>query len=133
MSAGIAAEGMRHFGTDRPKPLPVQALDHAAGHVMAAAVIRGLSHRLLTGQGLEARTSLARLAALLTTSSAGESGAGIVPPAGDDFADAIESTAWGQAKRLKPPLDLEGAPMFWTRAASPLGWAQPEWQSAPAQ
>jgi crotonobetainyl-CoA:carnitine CoA-transferase CaiB-like acyl-CoA transferase len=133
MSTGIAAEGMRYFGTDKPKPLPVQALDHTAGYVMAAAVIHGLSHRVLSNQGFEARTSLARLAALLTSAPAGESGPAIAPAAGEDFAEATESTAWGPAKRLKPPLDLEGAPMFWPLAASPLGSAQPEWQSAPAQ
>jgi hypothetical protein len=128
MSAGIAAEGMRYFGTDKPKPLPVQALDHAAGYVMAAAVIRGLGHRLLTSQGFQARTSLARLAALLTSFPAGEGRPGIAPAAGGDFAEQIEEPAWGPAKRLNPPLDLEGARMFWTRPASPLGSAPPEWE-----
>jgi crotonobetainyl-CoA:carnitine CoA-transferase CaiB-like acyl-CoA transferase len=132
MSAGIAAEGMHYFGTDKPKPLPVQALDHAAGYVMAAAVIRGLSDRLLSSQGFEARTSLARVAALLTSSAAREQGPGIAPAAGGDFAEAVEDTAWGPARRLKPPVDLEGAPMLWTRAACTLGSAPPELQCTPA-
>jgi len=50
---------------DRPTPLPVQALDHATGYLMAAAAVRGLAERLKTGRGFEARTSLARVAGLL--------------------------------------------------------------------
>ena len=38
--------------------LPVQALDHANGYLMAAAVVRGLTRRLTTDCGCEARTSL---------------------------------------------------------------------------
>ena len=56
MSAGIAAEGMRRFGADRPEPLPVQALDHAAGYVMAAAALVGLTQRLASGRAFEAKT-----------------------------------------------------------------------------
>jgi crotonobetainyl-CoA:carnitine CoA-transferase CaiB-like acyl-CoA transferase len=57
MSAGIADEGMRRFGKDRPTPLPVQALDHATGYLVAAAVVRGLTTRLATGA--DARRELA--------------------------------------------------------------------------
>ena len=49
MSAGIAAEGMRRFGADRPRPLPVQALDQATGYIMAAAATAGLTRRMTTG------------------------------------------------------------------------------------
>ena len=46
MSAGIAEAGMRMLGKDRPSPLPVQALDHATGYLMAAAAIRGVTQRV---------------------------------------------------------------------------------------
>ncbi|WP_111421550.1 CoA transferase, partial [Rhodoplanes roseus] len=65
VSCGIAAEGLRRFGRDRPTPLPVQALDHATGWLMAAAVVRGLTARAATGRGCRARLSLARTAMLL--------------------------------------------------------------------
>ena len=42
MSSGIAEAGMRWAGRDVPTPLPVQALDHATGYLMAAEVIDGL-------------------------------------------------------------------------------------------
>jgi crotonobetainyl-CoA:carnitine CoA-transferase CaiB-like acyl-CoA transferase len=33
MSSGIAEAGMRAAGSDKPVPLPVQALDHATGYL----------------------------------------------------------------------------------------------------
>jgi hypothetical protein len=127
MSAGIAAEGMRRFGVDRPKPLPVQALDHAAGYVMAAAALVGLRHRLTSHGAFEAKTSLARMAGLLTSQARAEAGASLRPPGASDFAGEREETAWGPALRLLPPLEVEGAGMAWMLPASPLGSATAEW------
>src|SRR5262249_44968017 len=42
MSSGIADEGKRRATVEKPTPLPVQALDHATGYLMAAAAVRGL-------------------------------------------------------------------------------------------
>lgn len=130
MSSGIAAEGMRRYGTDRPKPLPVQALDVAIGHVMAAAAIRGLTRRLTTGRGSSARTSLARAAALLTAAPVGERNQGFVPVADADFADTVEQTGWGPARRLRPPVTVDGAPMRWDLPAGPLGTAEAVWRQS---
>ncbi len=65
MSCGIAAYGMAQSKSDMPTPLPVQALDHATGYLMAASVLRALCVRKETGVILSARLSLARVAALL--------------------------------------------------------------------
>ncbi len=129
MSAGIADEGMRVFGSDRPKPLPVQALDHAAGYLMATAVLRGLALRLADGAGFRARCSLARVAHLLGQTRPEGTGRAFAPFADDDCAPAIEATGWGPARRLKPPVAVEGAPMRWTLPASPLGSARAEWRA----
>src|SRR5262245_45162014 len=67
MSSGIADAGMKLLGKDRPTPLPVQALDHTTGYLMAAAAICGLAQRAATGQGYTAHTSLARTAQLLVS------------------------------------------------------------------
>src|SRR5207237_6743002 len=42
MSSGIAAVGMELLRREQPAPLPVQALDHATGYLMAAAALRGM-------------------------------------------------------------------------------------------
>jgi CoA-transferase family III len=84
MSAGIADAGMRLLGKDRPTPLPVQALDHATGYLMAAAVVRGLTQRIATGRGFEARASLARTAQLLVSEPARIVTGDLAPAAEDD-------------------------------------------------
>ena len=121
-SAGIAEAGMRQLGRDRPTPLPVQALDHATGYIMAAAALRGLTLRQTTGQGSTARTSLARTARLLIGQAQGDA-APLAAPTADDWDAALEMTGWGPAQRLRAPLAVAGTPMRWDRAAAPLGTA----------
>ncbi len=130
MSTGIADTGMRLMERDRPTPLPGQSIDHGTGYMMAAAVVRGLTERVRTGRGLEARASLARTAQLLT--SAGR------PPAEttaldaerqDDLAEAVEDTAWGPARRLRPPAAIDGVVMRWDLPASKLGTSPPAWST----
>ena len=127
MSSGIAAEGMRRFSADKPRPLPVQALDQATGYLMAAAALRGLTRRLTQGVGSITRASLARTAALLIGAEAPERTATFAEVNDADFEQRIETTSWGPARRMKPPLQIEGAAMRWDRPASPPGSAQPAW------
>jgi hypothetical protein len=126
MSAGIAEQGMRHFGKEKPTPLPVQALDHAAGYLLAAAAVRGLTERAACGAGSSRRLSLARIATLLASERAGAT-TPLAPVGENDFAPEIESTDWGPARRFKPPAAVEGAPMLWPRPAGRLGAAPPAW------
>ena len=46
MSAGSRKRGCASLASDRPTPLPVQALDHATGYMMATAAVFGLANRL---------------------------------------------------------------------------------------
>lgn len=129
MSSGIADAGMRAAGSDRPLPLPVQALDHATGYLMAAAAIRGLTQRLATGEGCQVRASLARTARLLMDCPhAAEDSGPIGPVMPDDFASGIENTAWGPAQRLKPAEKVAGSPTRWDLPASALGSADAAWR-----
>ncbi len=121
MSTGIAEAGMRLLGRDRPTPLPVQALDHATGYLMAAAAVRGLRQRLLTGRGSETRAALARTAALLTGAGTQPVGPAFPPEHAEDQAPAIEATGWGPARRLLAPLAVQGAALQWAWPAGPLG------------
>jgi hypothetical protein len=127
MSSGIAEAGMRGFGKDRPTPLPVQALDHATGYLIAAAVVRGLAHSLSNGCGFEARASLARTADLLIDGPAGRVEASFDAPRDDDFSLQLERTAFGPAQRLKAPLMIGGATMHWERPAVALGSSPAKW------
>ena len=127
MSIGIADAGMRWRNADQPVPLPVQALDHATGYLMAAVAIRALTLRLAQGLGTVARLSLARTAQLLVAASSDHPASALAPETSADLSPTIESTAWGQAQRLNPPLTLAGAPMRWDYPARQLGSAEPRW------
>lgn len=126
MSCGIAEAGMRRFGRDRPTPLPVQALDHATGYLMAAAALSALARRLRTGEVMRARLSLARTAALLMAHAAGDA-AEPAPETAADLDPVAEATFWGPALRLKPPLAVEGVDLRPALPAMPLGSHDARW------
>ncbi len=108
MSCGIAETGQRQVGSARPTPLPVQALDHATGYLMAAAVVRGLSLRR-EGVAATARLSLARTAGLLMGGGTPAPQAAFAAESPADRASGIEATDWGPAQRLRWPLADAGA------------------------
>ena len=127
MSSGIADAGMAWKQADKPVPLPVQALDHATGYLMAASAIQALSERLNTGRGGSARLSLARTAALLV-----EAGQVPVQPAlreeqASDQGLLVEQTAWGPAHRLLAPVTISGTPLQWDLPAGELGSHRAQW------
>lgn len=127
MSTGIAQAGQTWQRAEKPVPLPVQALDHATGYMMAAAVLRLLSRRLTGGTGGTARLSLARTAALLIEAGTAQPEPPCPAAGPEDLAPAIEATSWGPARRLRPSVAMAGIPMRWARAARRLGDDAPEW------
>ena len=127
MSTGIADSGMRRLERPQPTPLPVQALDHATGYMMAAAAVLSLMRRFETRQGQEARASLARTSLLLAQHAVSGTEAKLSPESAADLDEHVEATAWGPARRLLPPVTIEAAPMRWDRPAFPPGSDQPRW------
>lgn len=129
MSTGIAEAGMRVMGGDAPVSLPVQAIDHATGYLMAMAAIRGLTTRLERGVGTKARASLARTASALTLRA--EPMSDLVALAEEDLndcAEQVEQTSWGPAVRLRSPLLIDDAPLAWAYPARELGTCEPQWE-----
>ncbi len=127
MSSGIADAGMRAASAATPVPLPVQALDHATGYLMAAAVLRGLSRRRQGLGGGIARLSLARTATFLIDGGTQGESAAFAPETRADWAPTREATPWGPASRVLPPVQITGAPMRWLTPACALGSATPVW------
>jgi hypothetical protein len=80
-----------------------------------------------TRSGSTWRLSLARTAALLTSLGTLSSRADLAAETPEDVAPDIETTEWGPAHRLRPPLEISGAPMRWDRPAGALGRSPPEW------
>ncbi|HIP23019.1 MAG TPA: acyl-CoA transferase [Rhodobacteraceae bacterium] len=126
MACGIADAGMHWAKADGPTPLPVQALDHATGYLMAAAILKSLTEA--TGGKLRnARLSLARTAQLLMQNQQSAQGALTLQPENSDFNADIETTPWGPARRLAPALQIEGCPMRWKTPAAELGSSAASW------
>ncbi len=129
MSCGIAEAGMRWKRASEPVPLPVQALDHATGYLLAAAAIRGVTLRATAGHGTQARLSLARTAKLLIDQGEDCASAPFAAETATDVSPEIEATAWGDARRLEPPVVIDRIPMRWPTPATDLGSAPPAWPS----
>jgi hypothetical protein len=127
MSAGIADAGMRWKTVERPTPLPVQALDHATGYLLAAAAVRGVVRRLSDGRGSRAQFALARTARLLVEQGHQPSSSSVARETEADLAAGIERTPWGEARRLSPPACIDGTPMRWDSPAAELGSSEPAW------
>jgi len=127
MSSGIADAGMAWKQADKPVPLPLQALDHATGYLMAASAIQALSERLKFGRGGSARLSLARTAKLLVEAGQVPEQPALRAEEPGDQGLVVEQTAWGQAHRLLAPLTISGTPLQWDLAAGELGSHRPQW------
>jgi crotonobetainyl-CoA:carnitine CoA-transferase CaiB-like acyl-CoA transferase len=117
----------RLVDADRPRHLPVEALDFATGYLIAAAVIRGLTHRVRTGAGSVSRLSLARTAAMLIDAGHSIEQPRIDLPLTGPFDDRIWASGSGPVKRLRFPVTVEGSPLFWERPYEMAGASNPIW------
>jgi hypothetical protein len=103
-----------------PGKLPVQALDHAAGYIMAACCLEGL-RAAKKKSVMSARTALARIAWLLCEVAPWQATDEPIPPQNEgDFVPTIETSDWGDLKRLRSPLMVETVPMLWDVPAGEL-------------
>jgi hypothetical protein len=119
VASGIAE---RLAGPDgRPGALPVQALDHATGHLMAAAALHGLVRRERGEPPAPARLSLARTAAELLARPAS------APAAPRALEVDRFRVSFGRLSLIGPPGELDGRPLGWGHGPRPLGGDPPAW------
>ncbi|MFD0630588.1 CoA transferase [Catenulispora yoronensis] len=113
MAVGIADEGMRAAGADRPLPLPAQVLDHGAGWLAAAGAVEALNR----GGGLAVDVSLAGVAAALDGFGRVDPAVGLaVPdPRMADIEDLLLRTASGAGTltHVRFPGRVAGAEFGW--------------------
>ncbi|MCL2585797.1 MAG: CoA transferase [Streptosporangiales bacterium] len=127
LSCGIAAAGAPDLdGT--PVPLPVQALDHATGYLLAAAVGRALARRHTASVATRIRASLTGTADLLWSlpRPAGQPPA----PGPGSFTLTDTVTGWGPARRAILPGQISGIATSLPVMPGPLGrLARPSWNA----
>lgn len=125
MSTGIVHHGMQSSDLNKPRPMTVQALDHATGYLMAAAVLAGLNQLKTRGQAASAKLSLAATAKLLKSTQRDKYGKLSHTKVQSDFGPDIEQTSWGDIQRLKPPVMISGLNMYWSSPAIRLHQSAP--------
>jgi crotonobetainyl-CoA:carnitine CoA-transferase CaiB-like acyl-CoA transferase len=120
MASGIAAED----GSDEPRPLPVQALDHATGWLTAAAVMTAVKRQVLEGGTWHTQLSLAGTGRWLDS-------LGRKDPHGDelDVTGLLRETpsAFGTLTHVRVPGVLPGANPQWTIGSPLPGSNPPKW------
>lgn len=108
--------------TDREKPgaMPAQALDHAAGYLLAAGITTALRRRMDEGGSWLVETSLARVAAELLAAPR---------------IARVEHPGWlptvverGDVTIAHAAAHYDGGPGDWTDGPVPWGSSQPEWR-----
>lgn len=86
-------------GGCRPGALPVQALDHASGYLLAAGIVDAVARRIVDGRGRSVSVSLARTAHTLTAAP----GRTADPPQ-PRLPDAAATVTHGAITSARPPV-----------------------------
>jgi crotonobetainyl-CoA:carnitine CoA-transferase CaiB-like acyl-CoA transferase len=121
-ATGITAANQVAFGTDTPKGLPCQALDHATGYLLAFGAVEALRRRATEGGSWRVRASLARTRHWLERVGRCD-GTGIVDP---EVPDDVFVTL-GRYRLVRPPGSLSATPPGWVDPPVPLGTHEPAW------
>lgn len=108
-----------------PGAMPAQALDHSAGHFLAAAVVHGLRRQREQGGSWAMELSLARIAhALLEAGPVPPSAPAVPAPTMQQRATPTGTIVWAA-----PALVFPGAPDTYATAATPWGSDAAHWRA----
>jgi crotonobetainyl-CoA:carnitine CoA-transferase CaiB-like acyl-CoA transferase len=131
------ANGMNHAeaeaaGSAQPKPLPAQALDHAAGYLMAFGAMTALARRVTAGGSWHVRVSLAQTGHWIRSLGRID-GLACPDPGIDDVGDRLEEndSGFGRLTTVRHAAVLGETPARWTRPSMPLGTHAAEWPVRP--
>jgi crotonobetainyl-CoA:carnitine CoA-transferase CaiB-like acyl-CoA transferase len=116
-------------GTDGPKPLPAQVLDHASGYLMAFGALAALARQASEGGSWLVRVSLVRTGHWLRGLGRIPGGLAAPDPAPADVADLVEhgESGFGTMAAVRHAGQLDLTPPRWDRPAMPLGAHRPRW------
>lgn len=114
----------------RPRHLPVEALDFGTGYQLGAAAIMGLVRRITSGHGSRVQMSLARTAHLLIDHACEPTDPSFrLPDENATLLDLIHGQGSRPTRRLAPPVEIDGVPLFWDRPAELAGSSSANWAS----
>lgn len=126
-----AAEGVAAGEPGKPKPLPVQALDHAAGYLLALGAMAALYRQASEGGSWHVQVSLARTGQWIRGLGRLTDGLSAPAPTRDSIAEFLETTEtpFGPLSAVRHSGLLSDTPPRWERPAVPLGSHPPVWSA----
>ena len=129
------ASGINHAEADaagvlpKPKELPAQALDHAAGYLMAFGAMMALARKAREGGSWHVQVSLARTGHWLKSLGRLDRGLACPDPSFADVGDLLDEmdSPQGRITYVRHAARLSATPAHWSRPPVPLGTHAPVW------
>ncbi len=123
---GLAVAGS---SLEKPRNMPVQALDYVCGYLGALGAMLALARRATDGGSWLVRVSLVQVAHWLASiGNLDPTGTQAELPEAEIVALCMESEGpFGRLRHLKPVVRLSETPGFYARPAEPLGSSAPVW------
>jgi crotonobetainyl-CoA:carnitine CoA-transferase CaiB-like acyl-CoA transferase len=110
----------------KPRPLPMQILDHATGYLMAMCVSAALMRQQREGGSWHVRLSLAQTGHWLRSLGRVENGFSISTPDIEPYMEASQS-GFGELTAVRHSAQLSRTPAAWMRPSMPPGSHRPIW------
>ena len=125
---GLNAAEADAAGTEIPKPLPAQALDHATGYLMALGAMTALKRRVTEGGSWLVRCSLAQTGHWLRDFGRVD-GLACREPSEDEVRDRMDDlpSGFGRLTAVRHAAVMSETPVHWARPSVPLGTHAPAW------
>ena len=127
-ATGISHAGGVAAGTNGPKPLPCQVLDHSSGYLAAFAVMAALQRRIEKGGSWRVRLSLAQTGRWFDGLGRVDA-QHIAEPSAAAIAARMQSmtTEFGELRSSLPVAQFSHTPPQWLSGPVPLGHNAPRW------
>jgi hypothetical protein len=120
-------------GGEKPKLLPVSAIDYVSGYLMAFGVCVALARRASEGGSWQVGVALARVGKWIVdrgTAQGFDKVADDLPPSELNRLMGEMDAPDGRIRYLKPVLELAETPPYFARPPVPLGYHAPAWTSS---
>jgi crotonobetainyl-CoA:carnitine CoA-transferase CaiB-like acyl-CoA transferase len=123
------AEG-KAAGEGKPRPLPMQILDHASGYLIALGASAALCRQQREGGSWHVQVSLAQTGQWLRRLARVPDGFKAPPLEREPYLETLAS-GFGELRAIRHSARLERTPAAWRWPSMPPGSAPPQWVGDP--
>lgn len=130
-ATGFNAAEAEAAGSEVPRPLPCQALDHASGYLLAFGALAALYRRATVGGSWLVRVSLARTGRWVWGLPRVTDGLACPDPTFEDVRDRLEDidSGFGPLTVVRHAAELSETPLHAARPTVPLGTHPARWDA----